>query len=139
MKTIAVKVDHVWKNFKVGKSFTRSKKFLAHDEHEVARVGDFVEVKISRKLSRHKAWTLHKILKRENYMSDEKDAPCPEVIPFPRLPVRKSRRRKVARGQKVLLKLQRQERRKMEQDQRGLEVMDKIRLQTQEENSVTKS
>ncbi len=87
--------------------FTKSKKFLAHDEGEVARVGDFVEVKLSRKLSRRKAFVLNKIIKRENYLMDEPNAPPPEVVHLPPWEKVPSRSRKIARLQKIAMRKQR--------------------------------
>ncbi len=45
-----------------GKQYTRSRKFVAHDEKNEAKVGDSVEIIETRPISRHKSFTLGRII-----------------------------------------------------------------------------
>lgn len=46
------------------KQYTRSRKFMAHDENEEARVGDTVSIIETRPLSARKRFTLRKVIER---------------------------------------------------------------------------
>lgn len=63
-KTIAVKVERMLKHPIYGKFVKRSKKFLAHDETNDAKIGDVVRIMETRPLSKLKSWRLLEILER---------------------------------------------------------------------------
>lgn len=45
-----------------GKQYTRSRKYAAHDEKNEAKVGDRVQIIECRPISRHKSFTLDRVL-----------------------------------------------------------------------------
>jgi len=49
---------------------SRSKKFYAHDEQNVARVGDYVLIEETRPLSKLKRWRLKEVLRRATIVAD---------------------------------------------------------------------
>nr|AMR07811.1 ribosomal protein S17 [uncultured bacterium] len=57
-KTIAVKVDSYSMHPIYGKRVKSTKKFYAHDEDNVAKMGQLVTIKESRPLSKLKRWAL---------------------------------------------------------------------------------
>ena len=59
-KTITVKVERKVKHPLYGKIMRRSTKVHAHDEHNVANIGDFVSVKEFKPFSKTKSWILEK-------------------------------------------------------------------------------
>lgn len=61
-KTIVVKVERRFKHPQFKKTVTVTKKFYAHDESELAGVGDVVLIRESRPLSKLKRWELVGIL-----------------------------------------------------------------------------
>ena len=63
-KTIVVRIDVVQKHERYGKVVRRSSKLQAHDEQNVAGVGDLVRVVETRPLSATKRWRLLEILKK---------------------------------------------------------------------------
>jgi small subunit ribosomal protein S17 len=63
-KTIVVRVDAVNTHKRYGKVLRRSTKLHAHDEHNVAGVGDLVRVVETRPLSTTKRWRLLDVLER---------------------------------------------------------------------------
>lgn len=63
-KTITVAVESVKQHRLYKKALKRTKKFKAHDEHEICRVGDVVRIRETRPLSRTKRWRLVDIVKR---------------------------------------------------------------------------
>ena len=63
-KTINVLVETHKKDPKYGKRVKYSKKYLAHDENNEAKVGDLVELMETRKLSSNKHFRLVKIVAR---------------------------------------------------------------------------
>ncbi|MDR0887164.1 MAG: 30S ribosomal protein S17 [Candidatus Nomurabacteria bacterium] len=46
------------------KQFTITRKYTAHDEKNVAKKGDFVQISESRPISKTKTWKLDKIIKK---------------------------------------------------------------------------
>ena len=62
-KTVAVEVSQYYRHPKYHKYVKTSKKFLAHDEEEECNVGDVVEIRVCRPLSKRKHFTLHRIIK----------------------------------------------------------------------------
>ena len=63
-KTIVVRIDVVQKHERYGKVVRRSSKLHAHDEQNVAGVGDLVRVVETRPLSASKRWRLLEILEK---------------------------------------------------------------------------
>jgi len=65
-KTIVVKVTRTLKHEKQEKVIRRSKKYKAHDENNIAKVGDWVEVAECRPLSKTKHMVLSRIIRSSN-------------------------------------------------------------------------
>jgi small subunit ribosomal protein S17 len=63
-KTIAVAVERLIKHPTYGKYVRRTTKLLAHDEKNECREGDTVAISECRPLSRHKSWTLVRVIER---------------------------------------------------------------------------
>jgi small subunit ribosomal protein S17 len=63
-KTIVVLVERYVQHPLYKKYFKRSKKFMAHDEHNECQVGDLVRIIEWRPLSRRKRWMLKEIVER---------------------------------------------------------------------------
>ena len=61
-KTITVLVERLVKHPVYGKYIKRSTKFHAHDENNICKVGDLVEIKQSRPMSKLKSWELVKVI-----------------------------------------------------------------------------
>lgn len=61
-KTITVQVERTYKHPKYGKYVRRDKRYHAHDEGEVAGVGDLVELALTRPLSKLKRWRLVRVV-----------------------------------------------------------------------------
>ena len=55
-KTVAVLVERQMAHPLYGKVIRRSKKYLAHDEQQSAKIGDIVEIKETRPLSANKTF-----------------------------------------------------------------------------------
>ncbi len=62
-KTVVIKVTRTFKHPKLGKIVKRFKKYKVHDEKEIAKIGDLVEAKECRPLSKTKHMVLHKVLR----------------------------------------------------------------------------
>jgi len=63
-KTIVVKVTRKKSHPFYGRVIARNKKFYAHDEKNVAHVGDFVRLEETRPLSKLKRWKLKDIIRK---------------------------------------------------------------------------
>ena len=63
-KTVVVAVTTMRRHQLYGKVVRRVKKYKAHDEASVCRVGDRVQIIESKPLSRHKRWAVVSVLKR---------------------------------------------------------------------------
>lgn len=63
-KTIVVKVTRLVKHPLYGKYVNRFTRLKVHDETEDARMGDVVEVRFTRPLSKTKRWRLDRIVRR---------------------------------------------------------------------------
>ena len=61
-KTVSVLIERRVKHPLYGKIVRRSKKYLAHDENNQAKVGDTVEIQESRPISKNKSWVLTKVI-----------------------------------------------------------------------------
>ena len=62
--TATVKVDRYVKNAKYKKYFVRSKKFLAHDPGNTAKVGDTVTITATRPISKLKRFRISETLQK---------------------------------------------------------------------------
>lgn len=63
-KTVVVAVTSIRRHQLYGKVVRHVKKYKAHDEASVCRVGDRVQIIESKPLSRHKRWAVVSVLKR---------------------------------------------------------------------------
>ena len=63
-KTITVRVDYFKKDPIYKKRVKRSKKFAAHDEKNVAHVGDKVRLVMTRPLSKTKRYELKEVIEK---------------------------------------------------------------------------
>ena len=63
-KSIVVMVERKVKHPIYGKFVKKSTKFMAHDEKNQCKAGDFVQLMEVRPLSKNKRWRLVKILER---------------------------------------------------------------------------
>lgn len=61
-KTVSVMIERRVKHPLYGKIIRRSKKYLAHDEANQAKVGDTVEIRESRPISKNKSWVMTRVL-----------------------------------------------------------------------------
>ena len=57
-KTVVVRVDRAYTHPMLKKTVRRSKKYHAHDEANVAKVGDVVWIEETAPISKNKRWTL---------------------------------------------------------------------------------
>jgi len=87
-KTVVVRVDRRFPHPLYKKVIVRSKKYMAHDEHQTCQVGDWVEIMETRPLSRHKRWRVCRILRRaagyeveELLRKPEAEVEGPEELP----------------------------------------------------------
>ena len=63
-KTISVAIERLVKHPNYGKYVRRTTKLLAHDEKNECQEGDTVAIAPCRPLSRHKSWTLVRVVER---------------------------------------------------------------------------
>lgn len=63
-KTVVVRVGRTARHKKYGRMFKRSNKFKAHDEKNIARIGDLVRIQETRPISKDKRWRLVEIIKK---------------------------------------------------------------------------
>ena len=63
-KTVVVKVTRHAEHHLYGKRIIKSKKYVAHDEENVCRVGDQIRIRETRPLSRTKRWELVEIVRK---------------------------------------------------------------------------
>ncbi|HHU94864.1 MAG TPA: 30S ribosomal protein S17 [Alcaligenaceae bacterium] len=61
-KTVVVRVERRVKHPLYGKIIVRSRKYHAHDETNQYNEGDVVEIAECRPISRHKAWTVARLV-----------------------------------------------------------------------------
>ncbi len=61
-QTATVVIERRVKHPMYGKFMRRSKKYHVHDENNVLNIGDLVQIKECRPLSKTKSWTLDKVL-----------------------------------------------------------------------------
>ena len=63
-KTIVVQVVRQKSHAFYGRVVSKAKKFYAHDEKNVAQVGDFVRLEETRPLSKLKRWRLKEVIRK---------------------------------------------------------------------------
>jgi len=63
-KTISVSIERTVLHPLYGRVLKRSKKYMAHDELNDARVGDLVEISETKPISKTKRWRLLNIIER---------------------------------------------------------------------------
>lgn len=68
-KTVVVRIDRMAKHSLYGKPVLRSKKFAAHDETNICRIGDKVQIAETRPLSAHKRWEVTELIERAPVLS----------------------------------------------------------------------
>lgn len=61
-KTIVVSIERRVKHPLYGKYVKRSTRLKAHDADNVCNVGDWVEIREGRRISRHKSWSLSRVV-----------------------------------------------------------------------------
>lgn len=65
-KTIVVEIVRSVRHPKYRKYIKRSKKFHAHDDTNVGRIGDLVRITASRPYSKLKTWVLQDVIEKSN-------------------------------------------------------------------------
>ena len=75
-KTIVVQVVRKKGHSFYGRVISKAKKFYAHDEKNVAHVGDFVRLEETRPLSKLKRWRLKEVIRKATLAPE---APAAEV------------------------------------------------------------
>ena len=63
-KTVTVQVERRFAHPLYGKQVAKTKKYLAHDEHNEFRVGDTVRMVETRPLSKAKRWRVAELIER---------------------------------------------------------------------------
>jgi len=63
-KSIVVAVEWQVRHGMYGKTERRTSKFMVHDEENVAKIGDTVEIVETRPLSLRKRWTLKRVVRQ---------------------------------------------------------------------------
>lgn len=63
-KTVVVAVNYVRRHPLYHKRITRTSKFLAHDENNLAKPGDVVRIEETRPMSRRKRWIVREIVEK---------------------------------------------------------------------------
>jgi small subunit ribosomal protein S17 len=77
-KTVIVRQVRTVKHRKYGKFINRTTKYQVHDEKEVAKIGDVIEIEQTRPLSAKKRWRLVRVVRASRgRVRGEKDEPVP--------------------------------------------------------------
>lgn len=63
-KSIVIKIEYTYKHPVFKKYIKKSKKLMAHDEDNKCNIGDVVQVKMHRPVSKRKAFVLSKIVQK---------------------------------------------------------------------------
>lgn len=63
-KTVVVAVESRVRHPLYGRIIRRTKKFKAHDENSISRMGDRVEIMESRPISREKRWRVCRVVEK---------------------------------------------------------------------------
>ncbi|MDR1378508.1 MAG: 30S ribosomal protein S17 [Synergistaceae bacterium] len=70
-KTVVVKVSRHAEHPLYGKRIIKSKKYVAHDEENVCRIGDQIRIRETRPLSKTKRWELVEIVRKAPVFDSE--------------------------------------------------------------------
>ena len=62
-KTVIVIVSNRIKHKRYSKIISRTKRYYAHDEENIYKIGDVVKIQQSRPISKHKYWTVVSLIK----------------------------------------------------------------------------
>ena len=62
-KSVVVRVDRTVKNPLYKKIVKRSKKYMAHDEHNACKIGDIVQIIECKPISARKTWRVAEVVK----------------------------------------------------------------------------
>ena len=73
-KTIVVQVVRKKAHAFYGRVIATKKKFYAHDEKNVARIGDFVRLEETRPLSKLKRWRLKEVVRKTSLVPETTEA-----------------------------------------------------------------
>jgi small subunit ribosomal protein S17 len=65
-KTIVVIVENKFRHPRYAKTVVKTKRYLVHDEENIAKLGDKILMTQTRPLSKNKSWRLDKILVTSN-------------------------------------------------------------------------
>jgi small subunit ribosomal protein S17 len=63
-KTIVVEVERRVQDARYNRTVKRTSRFMAHDEENVAKVGDRVRIEETRPLSKSKRWQLREVVEK---------------------------------------------------------------------------
>jgi len=63
-KSISVEVERIFPHPKYGKYIKRTTKLMAHDENNICKEGDIVEIVPSRPISKNKVWKLLRVVEQ---------------------------------------------------------------------------
>ncbi len=69
-KTVVIRVTRITPHPKYGKIIKKIKKFMAHDEKEMCKVGDLVQIVSCRPISKNKKWRVLSIVKKREGVED---------------------------------------------------------------------
>jgi small subunit ribosomal protein S17 len=69
-KTVVVRVDRIVRHKMYKRYVRKAATFMAHDEHNAAKIGDTVEIVESRPLSARKRWRMRRVVKRGQGLVD---------------------------------------------------------------------
>jgi small subunit ribosomal protein S17 len=69
-KTVAVREERLVRHAVYGKTIRRATTYKAHDENNVAHVGDVVEITPCRPMSKTKTWRLVRVV-RSDYLAEQ--------------------------------------------------------------------
>ncbi|WVF70816.1 hypothetical protein IAT40_005610 [Kwoniella sp. CBS 6097] len=92
-KTATVTVERVFEHPKILKEIKRHKKYLVHDENEVARLDDKVTIIHGARTSRRKAFRLLSVDARDSRHGESSQLPSASEIGVPKLKPRKENER----------------------------------------------
>lgn len=70
-KTIVVLVENKFRHPRYAKTMIKTKRYLVHDEDNVANLGDRIVITQTRPLSKNKSWKLERILVNSNVGATE--------------------------------------------------------------------
>jgi len=70
-KTIVVLVENKFRHPRYAKTMIKTKRYLVHDEDNVANLGDKIVITQTRPLSKNKSWKLERVLVNSNVGATE--------------------------------------------------------------------